>query len=492
MKNIQAGFLAAAVSIFAGLTSPVTLAAQEQAPAAAPAASAAETGDVAAPALDPVACAAAAAAYASSILEPLASYSGASAECAAALSRAFDLAAQGKWRSAYDGLVSFDAKSSDPYALAMEIDLVLGGALRSDQHSSFALKDLALGETVGTLRQTEGEYDLFPFNPPAFAAAQSASGVAAPAVLSKVLGNYYYDVVSLFSVEGAPPDTALMAACLDNYAKAFAAGLYDAGSLNRQVEFLFKAERSAEAEPVLRKAIELSPQDPAIRINLALCLFDIKHNEEGMKALGEAIAAYGEAPERLQAVAFGARKAAELGYTADYERYLGVIAQAMPDNPTPGLLRHMISVERGWADAATKAADDLMASYPSSPTVIRTLVSTWYNQGKAAEAEAFLKRHVAAAGDEAQAAAFNFYLAVLLGQDAATDADRAAALAALDAAEAGFKKGGKPEDDEVFGVIAELRASIAGVAKAAEESATPAAVDGSAPADSAEAAGTAP
>jgi tetratricopeptide (TPR) repeat protein len=419
-------------------------------------------------AVDPIAAAAAAANYATSTLEPLAAYSGASAESAAAIGRAYDLACLGKWRSAFDSLRAFDSQGKDPFVLAMEIDLMLGGALRSDLHTSFALQDLAVGETVDGLRGREGEFELFPFDPPALAEAQAKAGVAIPAVLSKALGDYFYDVISYFAGQWTLPDEEIAEKCMDGYAKAYAAGAFDLESLSRLSQLLLKAGRNAEAEPVIRSAIERSPDDPDLRLNLAICVISEGRKEEGMKILNEAIVAYGDSPSRLQALAVAARTSAELGDIAGSDRYLLALAQAMPDNPTPGLLRHMIAVERGWAMAANAAADALAKQYASSPQVVRTLVSTWYGQGQIAEAKAFLERSIAGSADEAGAATLNFYLAVLIGQDAATDEDRVLALAALDKAEAGFKQSAA-SGDEVFGAIAELRASITGVEAPAEE-----------------------
>jgi hypothetical protein len=53
----------------------------------------------------------------------------------------------------------------------------------------------------------------------------------------------------------------------------------------------------------------------------------------------------------------------------------------------------------------------------------------------------------------------DFYYAVLLAQGSPTDEDRALALKTLDDGEARFKTGLEPEN-EVFGVIAEIRAAL--------------------------------
>ncbi len=420
------------------------------------------------PAPDPAAIAAERVEYAAATLEALSAYAGASKDCAAALGAAYDLAAAGKWKSAYDGLVAFDKASADPFILAMRLDLVMGGALRSDMHQSFALKDLGDTEVIDSLRQTEGEYELFAFDPAALAAALSGTWTRPPAVLSKLLGDYWYEVRSYFGGQWLAPDEEIEAKCLENYAAAYSAGRKDAETIGRQIELLAASGRKAEAEPLLRTLIAMTPGDASLKLNLAQLLLELGRSAEGLAALDEAIAAYGDAPDRLQALAVGARKSAELGNLPAYERYMGLVDDAMPGNPTPDLLRHLISVERGWDAKAAEVADKLVAAY-ADPQVVRTLVSTWYGAEKGDAAKAFLERRIAAAKDESGTAVLHFYLAVLLAQDLGPGSDPAAALASLDKAEALFKKTAAP-DDEIFGSIEQVRQGIAAAtAPAAEE-----------------------
>ena len=89
----------------------------------------------------------------------------------------------------------FDKANVDPFALAMKTSLVLRGAVRSDMHRSFGLADLEEGQDLDGLRKGEGDYTPIPFDPPALADEQASHGVAAPGILSKMLGDYYYDVL---------------------------------------------------------------------------------------------------------------------------------------------------------------------------------------------------------------------------------------------------------------------------------------------------------
>ncbi|MDP3177017.1 MAG: hypothetical protein Q8M76_03865, partial [Spirochaetaceae bacterium] len=153
-------------------------------------------------------------------------------------------------------------------------------------------------------------------------------------------------------------------------------------------------------------------------------------------------------------------------------------------SPMPNLLRHYIGVEQGEDAAAMAAADSLVVEYGSDPSVVQSLIGTWYGAGKTAEARSFLERSIVTTVDDLTLGALNFYLAVLLIQDEPTEESSATALAALDAAETSLTKVLEP-DNSVFGAIAEMRAAVTGEGDEAEtpaEEAVPEAVPEAQPA----------
>ena len=125
----------------------------------------------------------------------------------------------------------------------------------------------------------------------------------------------------------------------------------------------------------------------------------------------------------------------------------------------------MIAVQTGDKAAAAAAADGLVLRYGSNPNVVRSLVSTWFAAGDNAEARTF-DRNIAKSTDDMTIGTLDFYLAVLLSQEGTSDENKAGALKALDAAEAHFKVALSP-DNEVFGVIADIRNSLRPPAPAA-------------------------
>ena len=386
-------------------------------------------------------------------------YAGASEGAKDACERAESLAAAGKWKSAFKIVDEFDKDNADPYALAMKTSIVLRGAVRSDMHSSFGLTDLEAGQDIETLRNTDGDYEPQPLDPPALAAAQAAKGVEAPGILSKLLGDYYYDVLEHFAGKWTIGDDAILSKIAENYAKAYAAGVYDGASLVNQADSLVRLDRGDESEAIYRKAMELEPGNAAIRYGFASSLVYRDKKAEALPEIDKAILAYGDSADRVNAIALGARVAAQLGDDARMESYFGLADKGFPDSPSPGLLRHLVLLEVGKKDAAAAVADSLVAGYGSNPNVVRALVSTWYSSGDVASARSFLERNLAKGGDDMTIGTLDFYLAVLLTQDSPSDEDKALALKSLDGAESHLKAS-LGEDGSVYGVIAEMRSAL--------------------------------
>ncbi len=418
----------------------------------------------------------------SRFLEP---YAAASEACRAAIERAATLSSTGKWKSAFQAMDDFDKDNADPFALAMKTSLVLRGAVRTDMDRSFGLADLEEGQDLETLRNSQGDYAPIPLDPPALAQVQADKGVEAPGILSKELGDYYLDVAGRFSGKWSIGDDQILAKIAEEYAKAYGAGVFDLESLVNQGETLVRLNRGDESDAIFRAAIGLDSKDAGVRYRYALTLTFRGKKAEALAEIDKAIDYYGEDQSRIDALALGARTAVELGDRAKAQDYYAIADRDYPDSPTPGLLRHLIAVQTGDAAAAATAADGLVPLYGSDPNIVRTLISSWYSTGDAAAARAFLERNIAGSADDLTLGTLDFYLAVLLSQDEATDADKTAALQALDEAEAHFKAKLGPEN-AVFGVMANIRNSLVPTPAPA------AAGDSAGGADSAGAAGAAP
>jgi len=426
------------------------------------------------------------------VVDPLADYSAASAACSAALRKAVAFRAEGKWRSAYDALAAFDPDNKDPYALAMKTRLCLDGLVRTEQFQSFALKDLAKGETLAAARQNGGDTASFAFDPPALAAALSAKGVKIPPVLSKVLGDYYYIGQAEYSQHWVMSDEDAYQKSLEQYQAAYANGVYDADSLQNMGELLMRTNQGAEAAPIFQKSLALNPSNPTAHYNYAVCLIQQGNPKPALEQLDLAADLFQDPQAKFQTYSIAARTAAQFGDAARSESYIKKIEVLDPQGPSANLLRHELAVSRKDKAGADAAADALMAHFADNPGVVRALVSVWYENDGAADARAFLDRTIAKTQDDKSLGTLQFYLALLLVQGKPTDADRTAALAALDQSAAHMKKVLPPESD-FFSIVEQVRGHITGQtasgAAAPAQSAAPAGTDSS---SAAGAAGAAP
>jgi tetratricopeptide (TPR) repeat protein len=399
-----------------------------------------------------------------SIAAAMKPFAGASKEAFAAFVKAEALSEQGNWKSAFAVVERFDAPRADPYALAMRIRLALRGSVRSEGNVSFAFVDLEPGQDLESLREAApaggAQYELVAFDPAVLAEAQAAKGVAAPGILSKLLGDYYIDSYRRFSGRWKMGDEQAIEAAVGQYAKALAAGAYDDESLLAHAEALVRLGRGDESDAIYKKGIELSPKNAELRYRYAMSLAYRGKKAESLAAVDSALEAYGEDPQRIGAIALGARLATELGKAEVSERYFALAEKGFPDSPTPGLLRLMVAVKAGDKAASAAAADAMLPAYGSNPNVVRTIVSTWMEEGDLASARGFLDRNIAKGGEGPTVGTLEFYLAVLIAQGEPSDADRAVALKALDDAEARFKAA-FGEGSDALTAVAGVRDSLA-------------------------------
>jgi Flp pilus assembly protein TadD len=391
-------------------------------------------------------------------------YAAASPECREVLLVALAHAVEGRWSSAFEALNAFDPDDADPYALAMKTSIAISGFAQSARHLAFGFKDLEEGEDLETLRASGIEYGLTELDPPAMADAQEKAGKTSPPVLSKALGDYYYDVYSRFEGQWLLGDEEIGSRSVANYERALSAGLFDRDSLMNHAEMLMRISRAAESEPLYRRVLEIEPGNPTASYNLAMSYFLSDRKAEGLDQLDAAIGLIPQPEQRFEAIAVGARTAMEFGDDGRYESYLARADEEFPENPSPLMLRHALSIERGDDEAADRAADALMDKWASDPTIVRAIVSSWYNAGEADAAYAFLRRSIEGTTDDMEIGTLQFYLAVLLVQDETGEEAKAKAVALLDEAEAHMSKVFDPEE-QVFAVIDMIRRQILGQAE---------------------------
>ncbi|PKL06495.1 MAG: hypothetical protein CVV53_03970 [Spirochaetae bacterium HGW-Spirochaetae-9] len=385
-------------------------------------------------------------------------YSDAPEADRAIVAKAEDLAAQGKWASAWTALSEFDTTNSNPYILAEKIRLALDGHAQTNLHLIFGFVDLAEGQDLDFARS--GGVDTaepVEFNPGDLAKVIEDKGEAVPPVLSMMLGDFYHTVWKNYEGQWIQDDMETLAMGAEQYERALAYDTFTAGSLDRQSEILVAMERFEAAESVIAKSLELQPDNNALMLRLADVYFATGRYADVYPLADKVIAAPTDENELNDAYITAIKTGLSTTDKETLERYLVGFEASFPGQYIPGLIRHIVAVQLGDAAAADAAADAVTAAFPGNPDVIRSLLSTWLSVNDTASGFSYLDRTIAVSTDDEAFAALYFYRALLAGETAQTPETIAPALADLEKAEEYFKKT-YPEGNEVFAMIEQLKA----------------------------------
>jgi tetratricopeptide (TPR) repeat protein len=397
-------------------------------------------------------------------------YGAARPEARTVIAAAQKLMVQGQWKTAWDSLVAFDPAGTDPYVLALKIQICLKGYVQTDSHLSFALIDVKAGESLAALRSEGGKGSLVDFDPFTAVQAMSAIDPQLPPVLLLTLGDYCYDVQAIYADKWQASEEEVCSVGISSYEEAQKGGLSTADSLRRQGELLLRFSRNDEAEASIRASLALEPGSLQARRSLAVALAQGGKVPEALTLMDEVIAATKDPEERFGILMAAARIGAQAG-AAQAEPYLKASEAEFPGEPGPVLVRHMIAVQtQGPAEAAI-AADKAMDSFPESPYVVRNILSTWLDANAVDQSLAFIDRNMARQTKDTSLAILGFYKALLVAQSRGPEG-YPEARSILDAAEVHFKAS-YPAGDDVFQAIEQLRTQLAAQPAAAPADAAP-------------------
>lgn len=376
----------------------------------------------------------------------------------AIVAKAEELAAQGKWASAWTALSEFDAANGNPYVLAEKIRLALDGYAQTNLHLVFGFVDLAEGQDLDFARASGVEIgEPVEFSPGDLAKAIEDKGEAVPPVLSMMLGDFYHTVWKNYEGQWIQDDMETLAMGAEQYERALAYDTFTAGSLDRQSEMLVALERFEAAEPVIAKSLELDPVNNPLTLRLADVYFATGRYADVYPLADKVIASPTNEDELNDAYISAIKTGLATTDKETLERYMTGFEASFPGQYIPGLIRHIVAVQLGDAAAADAAADAVTAAFPGNPDVIRSLLSTWLSANDTASGFSYLDRTIALSTDDQAFAALYFYRALLAGETAQSPEAIAPALADLEKAEEYFKKT-YPEGNDVFAMIEQLRA----------------------------------
>jgi len=400
---------------------------------------------------------------------PAPSYSDAPDADRLAIQAAGVLSGQGKWRSAWNLLGDYDPENAKPYVLAEKIRIALDGHAQTTMHLVFGFVDLEAGEDLDLVRyELTEELEPFDFNPGELAKALEDKGEAMPPELSLLLGDYYYNVWQNYQGGWIQDDETILGLGLEQYERALAYEFYSAASLGRHSELLLLLDRADAAETVVRKALELEPDNNSFRLRLAEILYTAQRYEEVYPLADKVIETAADDAELNDAYIVAIKAALDVLDAGLLDTYISGLEKSFPTDYMPGLIRHLVAVQLQDAEGADAAADAVTLAFPGNPDVIRSVLSTWLSGNDTDSGFRYLDRMIPLATlDEAKAALY-FYWALLGSETAETTDALAAAIVDVVTAEEYFKKT-YPEGHEVFGMIEELKTEWAGSISAYEE-----------------------
>lgn len=370
-----------------------------------------------------------------------------------------DLIVQGKWLSAWNMLADTTKDNQNPWLLAEQIRVALDGYAQTSLHVVFGFVDLKEGQDLETVRyEADEDLETFEFDPYRIASELEAAGEAMPPVLSMMLGNYYYTVWKEYQDQWVQDQMTVLDGAASNYERAFAYDLYTQDTLNHQAEILTALEQFEGAEKVLLKAIELDPASMELKLKLAETYYSMQDGERALAEADKVIAAPEDNNQLNDAYIVAIKSGLDLQDAEILEKYVSGFETSFPDEFGPGLVRHLVAVRLGDSAAADAAADKVTAAFPSSPDVVRSLLSTWLNANDVESGFNYLERTIAKAQSDDTMAILYFYKALLAAEVAESIDVLKDALADLATAEQYFiSSGSYPEGHQVYEVIKDLQ-----------------------------------
>lgn len=380
----------------------------------------------------------------------------------ALVAKAEELAAQGKWLSAWKALSEFDEAGADPFVLAEKIRIALDGYAQTAFHMAFGFVDLEEGQSLDLARMEAAE-DTEPveFNPSELAKAIEDKGGAIPPVLSMKLGDFYHTVWRQYQGQWFMDDDSLLNMSAEYYERAAAYEVYTARTLARQSELLFALQRFDAAETVILKGLELEPNNSELLMRLADVYIAAGRYAEVYPLVDRIIETAADAETLNDGYITAIKAGLATQDKEQLEKYLSGFEKSLPGEYIPGLVRHIVAVRLGDAAAADSAADAVTEAFPGNPDVVRSILSTWLSEGDTESGFRYLDRMIAKAGTDEVLATLYFYRALLNGDPSqGQSADKIAlALEDLAKAEQFFTKA-YPAGHEVFGIIEEIKGQL--------------------------------
>jgi tetratricopeptide (TPR) repeat protein len=360
-----------------------------------------------------------------------------------------------KYSSAF-GLLRGVSTGNDNRAIVLkQVDIALNYFVLSINHAVFSFKDLQPGEDLLEMRGQPGTYDSFLF-PIDSVLIQLISRYPDDGRVYRYLGDYYYDVSQRYSGRWLISDDSLFSLVRSDYCTARNLKASNYASLHRLGVIYLQQNDFDDAEPCLREAIALDPQQADPHYNLAYLLMQKRDYSQAIESGLKSLELYQDVALRSDA---GRLVASCYSRLKDYESALKYLRRVVAFDPRNFYVHRMVLcafLAEGKSDSAFFAAKRLFALHPTYPSVPQAIIEDYSEAHKASDLVSVFRRLIPEY-DKNDTASGNLYFH--LASCSLADLDSLSAIQSLDSAEARFRHC-FPTGDQVFEAIKSQKEAI--------------------------------
>ncbi len=318
-------------------------------------------------------------------------WKGADPQTKAMLLKVDSLVEQQKYNSAF---LALGTEDTNEYVVAKKVELCIAYFVQSIEHTMFAFKDFAPGDTFAKLRTGAGSYSLYPFDPPKVIGPLLGRS-RDPGILYLALGDYYYDVSLRYAGRWLESDEEVLKRAAENYGKAYGLGFYTAASLSDYAEEEEKLGDYGTAIELLTKSLALDPKLHNADYNLAYCYQKTGQYELSIASGEKAIEKYKDDPNyRMDALLMNATSAQLLG---QYERALGYLELCLRISTEEYRVYQRLGyvyLGLGRLDKADESLDRLFAFAPANPAATQMVMEAYLDMKRPERLQAFFERNI--------------------------------------------------------------------------------------------------
>ena len=307
-------------------------------------------------------------------------YSGANDATKAVLAKVDALIEQEQYQSAF-GATNGEG-CQEEYLLAKRIEIATNYFAQSFNHNIFAFTNLKEGQTLYDVRTGGGNFSVMMVDPVTVAESYMAANGGKP-VLYYALGAYYADVRGRYGDQLSFSFDELYEKEIENFGKAYDAGVYDAFSLSElgvSYAYLGDNDSAISIYEAKEKEYELTGDDD---YNYGFCFLRKGQTEKGAYYLESSIDKYADNPQ-YQYDSYSLVVQVYIMTLKDFESAGKVLLNFKKDFPTDyrvTLFTILFYAAQNLNDQAIESSFELFAMAPTNPSACQLIMQQGQSAG---------------------------------------------------------------------------------------------------------------